>query len=375
MKRLLTILIFACLSTILPGCADRLDMEDASIPLTLGLDLGADNEPIMYSTFPVFNKSAKKKTQETYARAQTMRQSRAEQDAHSAGVFSGRNYQVFLVSKRMVQHEDWFQMMDVIFRDSKNTVSDRVIMFDGPLDEIIYLNPKDQPLLPILLRGMVDTKSSKSETVNTNLQELHRQIYELGLTPAISEVGLDSKKKIRLNGTALLNHKGKYVASLNAEETVLLRILQNKVKKSASITLSIPGKAKHSPFETDKVTFSTDQTRTRTKTITSTNAGKFRFDIDIKMKISLYEMLFPHDIENNSTELEQKISEQMKKQFESLIKKIQQQAIDPIGLGLHARAFEYDEYKAVKKDWGKALANADIRVTIKTTIDAMGPIK
>ncbi|UKS24331.1 Ger(x)C family spore germination protein [Paenibacillus sp. HWE-109] len=374
-KLLLPILLLAATTGLLTGCADRLDMENASIPLTLGLDLGQDNEPVMYSTFPVFTKNSKKKTQETSARARTFRQSRAEQDAHSAGVFSGRNYQVFLIGKRMLEQENWFQMLDVIFRDSKNTVSDRVIVFDGPLADIIYLNPKDQPLLPILLRGMVDTKSGKSETVNTNLQELHRQLFESGMTPSISEVRLDAKKNIKLNGTALLNHQGKYVTSLDTSETVLLRILQNKVKKSASITLSMPGEPEQKPFHLDKISFATDQTRTETKTITSTHQGEFHFDIIIKMKISLFEVLFPYDIENKTPELEQLLSEEMQKQFEKLIKKIQQHAIDPVGLGLHARAFEYKEYKAVKNDWGKALSSADIRVQVKIKIDAMGPVK
>ncbi|SFM28774.1 germination protein, Ger(x)C family [Paenibacillus sp. 1_12] len=368
------VLLFALL-TILPGCNDRLDMENASIPLTLGLDLGQDNEPIMYSTFPVFDKNVKKKTQETEVHAPSFRKSRSEQDAHSAGVFSGRNYQVFLIGKRMLMQEDWFQMMDVLFRDSKNTVSDRVLVYDGPLEEIIYLNPKDQPLLPILLRGMVDTKSSKAETVKTSVQELHRQMYEKGITPAISEVSLDASKNIKLDGTALLNHKGKYVASLDAAETVLLRILQNKVEKSASITVTIPGESKRGPFHTDKISFSTDKTKTETKALTSSKEGKFRFDIHIRMKISLYEMLFPHDVEKNAPELEQKISKQMLKQFDNLIKKIQQHAIDPIGLGLNARAFEYDEYKKAKSNWGKALSTADIRVKLKVTIDAMGPVK
>ncbi|WP_171684571.1 Ger(x)C family spore germination protein [Paenibacillus planticolens] len=375
MNKLLQYVLLLALLAILPGCSDRLDMENASIPLTLGLDLGQDNEPIMYSTFPVFNKNVKKKTQETEVRAPSFRQSRSKQDAHSAGVFSGKNYQVFLVGKRMLMQEDWFQMLDVLFRDPKNTVSNRVLVYDGPLEELIYLNPKDQPLLPILLRGMVDTKSSKAETVKTSVQELHRQIYEKGITPAISEVSLDASKNIKLNGTALLNHKGKYVASLDVAETVLLRILQNKVEKSASITVTIPGETQKGPFHTDKISFSTDQTKTETKARTSSNKGKFRFDIYIRMKISLYEMLFPHDVEKNAPELEQKISEQMLKQFDSLIKKIQQNAIDPIGLGLHARAFEYEEYKRAKNDWGKALSDADIRVKLKVTVDAMGPVK
>ncbi|UUZ80921.1 hypothetical protein LJK88_40165 [Paenibacillus sp. P26] len=45
------------------------------------------------------------------------------------------------------------------------------------------MNPADQPFLPILLRGMIETKSRRSETVKTSMQELHRQMLEKGITP------------------------------------------------------------------------------------------------------------------------------------------------------------------------------------------------
>ncbi|TXK81466.1 Ger(x)C family spore germination protein [Paenibacillus sp. N3.4] len=372
-KRLVYALWITAMIVVVPGCADRLDMEDATLALALGVDLNEENKLMMYSTSPAFSKRAKKKTLETIERAQTLRESRAKQDAFSAGVFQGRNYQVLIVGKRLLQHEDWFPLLDVLFRDTKNSVSDRVVVYDGPVSEIIYLNPKDQPMMPILLRGMVDTKSAQSETVKTTVQELHRQMYETGVTPAISEVKLQKKQAIKLNGTALLNHKGKYIVSLNATESILLRILQNKAKKSVNLTISIPGEEKIGPFDTDKLSFTANNIKA--KLATSYRQNKFHFEIKINMHVGLTEHLFPYDVRYQGKELEVKIAEQLEKQLEGLIKKIQAHEIDPIGLGLYARAHENSQYKKVKDHWGESLAKADIHVSVKATIDSMGPVK
>lgn len=366
------LIAIAIVIVMMPGCSDRLDMEDANLPLALGLDLDPEDNPVMYSTFPVFSKNIKKKNRETKAKAPTFRESRAGQDAHSSGVFTGRNYQVFVVGKRLLSHDDWFQMTDVIFRDSKNTVADRVIYFDGPLSDLIYLNPKDQPMLPLLLRGMVDTKAARSETVKTTVQELHRQMFERGITPCVAKIELN-KKEITLRGTALLNHKGKYVASLDASETVLLRILQNRAKKAVSLTLSLPGETRTDLFATDKLSFSADKVKTKTKV--AYRRDKFQFNLNVNMLIGLTEKLIPYDVQEKGKELEQAVSEQIQKQLEAVVKKFQKYAIDPIGLGLYARAYEYQQYKKVQDHWGEALAQADIHVSVKVTLRAMGPVK
>lgn len=372
-KRPLYILIFIMIVVIVPGCSDRLDMEDSTNNLALGLDLDNENNLLIYLNSPAFGRDIKKKTLEVEVKSLTIRQSREQQDEFAPGVITGRKVQVMLIGKRILEHEDWFRILDVFFRDMKNPLTPRIIAVDGSISEIIYLHPKDQPMLPLMLRGMVDTKSARSETVKTTLQQLHWQMYEKGVTPYISEIQLDKAKQIRLAGVTLLDHKGKYKTSLNAEETGLLQILNKNAKKSVSFTLPIPGEKKSGPFHTDHLSISVQGMKTKIKT--SYKQNKFRFDINIKMPAGLTERLFPFDVRKNVKELEKMISEHMKKQFENLIKDIQNHQIDPIGLGLYARAHEYSQYKKVEDHWGEALSKADIHVSVKVILGSMGPVK
>ena len=85
--------------------------------------------------------------------------------------------------------------------------------------------------------------------------------------------------------------------------------------------------------------------------------------------------LFPYDISKDAKKLEKQAAEQMKAQMEKVIKTIQKHEIDPIGLGIYARAFEYKEFKKVEDNWGEAVKDADINVKLDLTIGAMGPVK
>ncbi len=71
-------------------------------------------------------------------------------------------------------------------------------------------------------------------------------------------------------------------------------------------------------------------------------------------------------------ELIKRIEQELEQQFEHLIKKIQKKKIDPVGFGLYARAYHYKEYKKVEDNWGNALAESDINVSVKIDINSNG---
>lgn len=371
-KRLYSLLLMGIMIVTASGCSDRSDLEDVAFTLLLGYDLDERNNLLLYALNPVFSKDVKKKSQELVVQAETTRYGREQADALSAGKTIRTKLYIILVGKKLLQHEDWFQMLDVLYRDPKNSISAKVIVCDEPLSEIVYLNKKDQPLLPLFLRGMLVTKSAKAKTVDTNLKELQRQMYEKGMTPAISEIELNNNEEIEMKGTALLDERGKFAASLDSQESTLLQILQNKSKEN-SFSIPIPGEPKHSIFATDWTSF--DARRTKTKIKTSYRDDKFRFDIQIKMPVVLTERLFPYEVERQGKQLDKAISEQMQKLFENLVKKIRKYHIDPIGLGLYARAYEYKQYKKAEDHWGETLSEADIQVSVKATIEGMGTTK
>jgi Ger(x)C family germination protein len=373
MKRLLIIPLVSLLVLILPGCWDRADLEDVAFVLVVGLDLDQDNNLMIYNMVPVNHKESEEKEIPVTVRALSLRESRGQIDDMFEGTASGRKLETILLGKRLLKHEDWFPLLDVLFRDPKNAVTADVIFVNGPISQVINSRFPEIPHLSLHLYDMIKSANKRHETIMTTLHELHRQMYEKGITPAISELEMDEKLKLR--GTALLNEKGKYVVSLKIQENVLLMILQKQVKKEIPITLQLPQVKKSGGgiFDTNVISFNLADMKTKIKT--AYRYGRFQFDIRIRSYATLSERVFPFDVENKSAELEKMIEEQLNQQFENLIKKFQKHKIDPIGMGLYARAHEYKEWQKVQDDWGEALSAADIKINVKVKVKSMGPVK
>jgi Ger(x)C family germination protein len=373
MKRLLFIPLVSLLVLILPGCWDRTDLEDVAFILVTGLDLDQDNNLLIYDTVPVYHKEAKEKEIPVTVRALSLRESRAKVDDMFEGAASGRKLQIVLLGKRLLKHEDWFPLLDVLFRDPKNAITADVVFVNGPVSQVVNSRFPEIPHLSIHLYDLIKSASKRHETVMTSLHELHRQMYEKGITPAISDLELD--EKLELKGTALLNEKGKYVDTLRIQENVLLMILQKQVKKELRLTLQLPQMKKGGGgiFDTNVISLTLADMKTKIKT--AYRDGRFQFDIRIRSYITLSERGFPFDVEKKSGKLEKMIEKQLDQQFENLVKKIQKHKIDPIGLGLYARAYEYKEWQKVQDDWGEALSKADMKINVKVKVKSMGPVK
>ncbi|WP_282938390.1 Ger(x)C family spore germination protein [Paenibacillus sp. RC67] len=368
MKRLLCLWI--ALLAILPGCNDRLDLEDMSIGLMMGIDLDENDRLVYYLSSPVFNKEAKRKDEENEVTSSTTVQSEKKLDGLTTALTVRGKVQVLLLGKRLLQQADWFPLLDVAFRDTKFTVNARVVAVDGPISEVIHFHPKDKPSLPEHLSKLIDTANERNITVKTTLQELHRQMYERGTTPSISEI--KKVNDIEVKGTALLNEQGKYVSLITRQENTLLQILQRKTKEDLSMTVSIPQKQPDGGMIKKKLTILPEKLKLQVNS--AYNEGRFEFDIIVRISFSLVEKQFPRFTVLSSPKLEKIINEELEKECLSLIAKFQKAQIDPIGLGLHARAYHNAQWKEVQDHWGEALARSVIRVTFQTEITKLGPV-
>lgn len=176
-----------------------------------------------------------------------------------------------------------------------------------------------------------------------------------------------------MTGTALLDEEGKYKLSIGEEENRLLRILQQQTKGEFQFTNKAADRPKGEIFSANAYSFSAEDIGVKTKTNYADN--KFKFDVEVKIRVVLTELMFPIDMRNDEKKMAREIEQQFDKKFAKFIAKVQKAKIDPIGLGLHARAFEYEHWKPVQKRWGEELANADVNVKVKVEIAAMGTTK
>lgn len=372
MRAFAQILLLSLLVTILTGCRDQINLEDTTLSLMVGIDLNEKNELLFYISSPVFNREAKEKSEEYGIRSSTIRESRMGFDERVTGLTQAGKIQVLVMGKKLLAHPDWFRLLDVVFRDAKFSVNARVAMLDGPLHELFDFKPKDKPRLAIHVTTLIDTANKRNLTVKTRAQELHRQMYEKGMTPSLTELKKE-KRAVKVVGTALLKKNGTYVGSIEPRDTILLQTLIHEKQGELSITIPIKEPNDQKQITKDRISFFIKGVQKKVKT--SYQNGRFHFDVHFRLRISISERMFPYDMEKDYKKMERMISDELQKDYMKLIKKCQETGTDPFGFGLYARAYEYKEYKKVEDDWTKAFSNATFEIKSDVSIKGNGVVK
>ncbi|MGG1517623.1 Ger(x)C family spore germination protein [Paenibacillus oryzisoli] len=362
------LLLLCALLALLPGCQDRLALENITLVLTLGIDLDSNNDLVFYASSPVFNKEAKEKNEVSTVSALTLKDARNELEGRVSALISSGKIQNIVVGKRVLSHPGWFRLLDMVYRDPKTTVTARVIAFDGAVKDMIYFAPRDKRRMPLHLAKLVDTAHDRNLVQLTTLFELHRQMYEKGMTPYLSFI--TKKDELVAAGTALLTKKGTFAYTLSHKENQYLQMLQDEKEGPLSLTLPLPEQDGESLFNTGAVSFYVLELKRSLHTRYAD--GRFHFDITLAMPIQLTEKLFEFDVFQHAPKLEAQINAEMTKDISALIANLQKHELDPIGLGLYARGHAFHEWEKVKDDWGHAFAQAEITVHVQASIKNMG---
>ncbi|MFD6442403.1 Ger(x)C family spore germination C-terminal domain-containing protein, partial [Peribacillus sp. NPDC060186] len=319
------------------------------------------------------------KNYEVYeSKVNTTREAKNVFDSSSNGLISTGKLQMILLSESLLKKEGAMPYLDVWYRDPKNTGNMRVVAVKGSIASIVNSEFKDKPMLPEYLTNVIDVNKQYNHTSVATFLEFHRQTFNRGVTPAISEI-IKGKNEIVVTGTALLNNRGIYKMSLNRRESALLLMLQKKGKLPISLTISMPSV----PFETkntnknvknrDFVTININ--RINRDLSTGYNKNHFSFDVKMKLNISITERTFNMNMEKDQEKLAKIITEGLNRDLNSIIQKVQSHKLDPFGFGEYARAFQYQHWKKIENDWPAEFSSATVKVTPIVKISEAGIIK
>ncbi|MBO8137606.1 MAG: Ger(x)C family spore germination protein [Desulfotomaculum sp.] len=363
---LLAVLLSAVLCT---ACAaDSINLEETSLTLSLAMDLDEKGNLVVYQTNPIFSPEAKKKKDTLSAyNVLSLTQGNIVFDAVSNGNVVNGKTQVVLIGKNLLKQRNLFPLLDTFYRDPENAVNARLVAVDGAVKELMNFDPEDKPRLAVYLANLIDSTHRREQTVKTELGRYFHQTYEKGMTPSITEIK-KGPEEILVTGTALLDSSGKYAASLNRQESSLLLLLQQNVEKPVPFIFTLSANQREGEI-------SVNINNVDYKIVTDYIGNKFYFDIQMDMDVFLMERNFMINTEENLKKLNQKIENLLKHECEGLIAKLKEHQVDPIGLGIYARGYHYQEWKMVEDNWGQAFSEAEIIVSPKVAIQSFGVIK
>ncbi|WP_270182206.1 Ger(x)C family spore germination protein [Alkalihalobacillus sp. CinArs1] len=357
-RKYITIVVLVPL-ILLVGCrSDQLSLERTSIALVVGIDK-SDEEGDMeiYQTSPVFSREAKDTVATLETIAHSLRQARDNLDSQSAGTVVGGKLQVLLLGKELMTDQPIFDELDVFYRDPKNSPNARIALVDGSVKEIMNFKPSDKPRIAVYLSDLIDTTHLRENAVLTTLQEYHYANFEKGITPAVTEIKLLGEE-IQVQGTALLDNNGKYIFSIGHLDSSILQMLKKDVQEPIPISFVV---------EDPNKVLSVGVTRIKSNIDVAYKNDQLTFDVKFKLKVAITENTSTIDLEKDQKKIKRIIEEEIDKKTIALVKKVQEEKIEPFGLGKYVRAFEYDKWKTFEDKWPEEFSEADFNV--KTTVE------
>ncbi|WP_103570884.1 Ger(x)C family spore germination protein [Bacillus thuringiensis] len=358
------------------GCSQRIPLEKVSLILLIGLDRNSNGDVKVGTSIPLFHHKQQKSTIEHWTQASTVYTGFSKIDTKLTGFMTASKAEIILIGKKLAQEANWLQELDSSYRDPYATINAKVVLVDGPVEEIFTVNKPDKPSLSSYISSVIESSIQNNQSVSSTIQQLMREQNEEGMTQVVPVIK-KTKNEIDTVGIAFLDHKGKYFTKIPKKDVKFFNLI-NKSKSNGRMILHLVLPPKKSNKKTNASIFVQNATR---KVDVTFQHGKFIFNLDINANVALIEktnanlMKGHYDSKKNIKNLESAIQKEVNKKLQNMLNEMQQNKIDPIGLSLYARAFQYKEWKKVKGDWLQALAEAKINVKTHIKIKDTGTIR
>ncbi|ARJ25661.1 spore gernimation protein XA (plasmid) [Bacillus mycoides] len=360
----------------LTGCSHRIPLEQTSLILLIALDRTSNGEMKVGTSIPLFHHEKQKSTAEHWVQASTIYDGFSKMDTKLTGYVTSSKAEVILIGKKFAQERNWIQALDSSYRDPYATINAKVVLVDGSAEEIFKINRPDKPALPSYISGVIESAIQNNQSVSSTIQQLMREKNEQGMTqtvPIIKRI----KNEIDTVGIVFLDQQGKYIAKIPKKDVKFFNLIY-KPKSAGRMILHLV----LSPKKSDKKPNTSILVQNAKRKINvDFQKGKFVFTIDVNMNIALIEKtnkgVTKNRLQGNThiSRLEREIKQELAKKLQGMLQDMQKNKIDPIGLSLYARAFQYNEWKKVKANWVYALSKAKVHVNTHITIKDTGTIR
>ncbi|WP_110112051.1 Ger(x)C family spore germination protein [Bacillus sp. CGMCC 1.16541] len=367
--RVSTLVVVLLAMSLLSGCADKINLEDATMILMLGIDMNEEGKLVFYSSSPTFDEELQDKNEVYDVPAHSIKEAREEFDSLLSGITSKGKLQILFVGKKVLEQKEWIQLLDTIYRDSFSSISSRIIGVEGDVQSLMYSDPEGKKRLYLYMTKLLETGAIRHVTKEVTLQQFQFDYLSKGKTAIIPMVRMGNGQA-NLQGYSLLNQDGELVMEIDQYEGQLLQLIQDVPIKQLAMTTIL--KEEKQSFENRLVSYNVESVERDMKV--RFKGDTFLFNLNYTLPISITEVM-NDDINKDRKKFTKDIERALTNEFAQLIDSLQENEVDPIGLGKYARAFQYRKWEKVEDDWGKAFKEATVKVKVKVDIKEEGLIR
>lgn len=261
-----------------------------------------------------------------------------------------------------------FDTMDTLLRDHAIGLNLKIIVVDGSPKDLLMEDYPMHPRTSRYLYDMVEKEAKIQLTADTSLHLFKRDFHDDGIDPIVPIVK-KGKGEIIIDGIALFLGE-RYVMKVNPVDARIFMMLHGD-NVGGDITKEI----KLDDEEKESYLFMTFTTLDSKRKIKVKSPTEIDINVEVKGSISEYTGLLNLSDDEVQKEIEKKFAEHIKGVCERLIKEMQENKTDNIGIGQFVRNnSKYEEWQ--KMNWKEEIyPNAQINVNVKTQLRGFGGLK
>ncbi|MGN7175334.1 hypothetical protein BK139_19930 [Paenibacillus sp. FSL R5-0490] len=368
------ILLLLMISIFLTGCWDQNLLKEARLYMSASFDLEPDGRIRDGVTSPVLGTSpdspSKARSEYVTATGNTPRDGRVNIDKKAPKKFDASKLRIMIIGSELAK-QDIYPVLDVFYRDPKSSLSAKIAIAEGRGDEILKSRLQEEGKVSDYLHNLIVSTEIVSFITEENIQSICAELFDPGEDFLLPYLGLTSDNEVQVKGLAMFNERSFTGESLGEDESKMYILMDNQLGKTMRFTKKATKNEEigHLNF----ISFDVIKSSSKLKLQISNNSIQGA-DIKVKMKINISE--FPQnklDKQDKIKELIKKLSQELTKDANRTIKKMQAANCDGLGIGRRLIAMHPSVWESIKwKD--DVYPNLPINVKVKVDIAGNGII-
>ncbi|OCT14557.1 hypothetical protein A8709_16930 [Paenibacillus pectinilyticus] len=357
--------LFVCIVLLLSGCGrDQRILEKVGATHSTGLDLMPSGMLKVTNSIPLSRGEANG-TNEVLTTI--------SDSSKGAKVDLSRQTQLILVSGQLrnalfgmsLARRGFWDDIDTLIRDPSISPRVRVTIVNGEASSILNKNYSSYLRTGPYIDRLLDSETKFQTAPNITLYDFTRDYYDDGIDP-VAPIIKDIGDHVIVEGIALFQDD-RYKMKIPAKEAIYFAALRENFKMG-SLSIVLNKEKDHKEL----VLFDALVSKRHAKA-TRGDSGEFNVDFQISVSGSILEYIGDLKIskEADKHKLEGEIADKFNAEIETMMKEMQAQGVDSIGLGSMIKDIvPYQEWKAM--DWREVYPHIQIHCTTNVHIKHYG---
>lgn len=350
---------------LLPGCkSDERILEELGMIRTTAYDQAEDGKLKVTVSIPVTDPNSQITREVLTATTISSKEARLKFAQQTERTVVSGQIRSALFGSRLAK-AGLERHIDTLLRDPSIALGLDLILVEGDAGDILAKNYKQHPDTGQYLDHLLDKEAEMHTVPHVTLFEFSRDFNDDGVDPVIPVVK-DNGTNARADGIALFRGD-RYVAKIPVEEGIVFSLFRDKIRMG-EIALNIG----ESEGKKTVVMFSSLVSRHKVRVFRQ-GPKDFKVRIDVGVSGSVLEYTGPHDLSKKEERkaLEQEISADVTSMGNRMVKEMQRNQADCLGIGQYVRnSLSYREWKSL--NWREVYSGIEVECHARVTIKNYG---